>query len=84
MGPKKPHTDPFELQGWPGKRLVGPAALFANTRLPLVETAFMRQPMATLLTLSHGRHQQKLPSATPNNTIYTHREEMQLVYIQKC
>ena len=52
--------------GWPGKRLVGPAALFANTRLLLVEPAFMRQPMAALLTLIHGRHQQKLTEATPN------------------
>ena len=52
--------------GWPGKRLVGPAALFANTRLPLVEPAFMRQPMAAHLTLLDGRHQQKLTAATPN------------------
>ena len=51
---------------WPdGKRLVGPAALFANTQLPLVETAFVRQPIAASLTLIDGRHQQKL-TATPN------------------
>ena len=59
--------------GWPGKRLVGPAALFANTRLLLVEPAFMRQPMAALLTLIHGRHQQKLTEATPNT--YTQRRD---------
>ena len=59
-------TDNRNGQGWPGKRLVGPAALFANTRLPLVEPAFMRQPMAALLTLLDGRHQQKLTAATPN------------------
>ena len=67
---RKTHIDPYG-QGWPGKRLVGPAALFANTLLPLVETAFMRQPMAALLTLLHGRHQQKLTAATPN--IHTER-----------